>query len=135
MATEKQIAANRANARKSTGPRTAAGKKKSSRNAYQHGLSRPDQSDPSSAAKIDAIAQLLSKPCATDDQLTAAQDYANAQWSLARIRAIRAAQWAKIDLNETLEANTKELKRLASLDRYERYELTKRRRASEKLHQ
>jgi hypothetical protein len=37
MATEKQILANRANAKKSTGPRTAAGRAKSSRNALRHG--------------------------------------------------------------------------------------------------
>ena len=34
----RRIAANRANARKSTGPRTAAGKKRVSRNALKHGL-------------------------------------------------------------------------------------------------
>jgi hypothetical protein len=39
MATEKQIAANRANAKRSTGPKTAAGRARSSRNAYRHGLS------------------------------------------------------------------------------------------------
>ena len=39
MATsEKRLAANRANARRSTGPRTAAGKSKSARNAIVHGL-------------------------------------------------------------------------------------------------
>ena len=38
MATDKQIAANRRNALKSTGPRTPEGKAKSSRNAYKHGL-------------------------------------------------------------------------------------------------
>jgi len=38
MATKKQIAANRQNATKSTGPRTAAGKKASSVNAVTHGL-------------------------------------------------------------------------------------------------
>ena len=38
MATEKQIAANRANALKSTGPRTPEGKAISSRNALRHGL-------------------------------------------------------------------------------------------------
>ncbi len=41
MASEKQIAANRANATKSTGPRSSAGKKRASRNAYRHGLSLP----------------------------------------------------------------------------------------------
>ena len=38
MPTPKQLAANRANAKKSTGPRTAAGKLASSRNSYKHGL-------------------------------------------------------------------------------------------------
>ena len=38
MATAAQIAANRRNALKSTGPRTGAGKAASSRNALRHGL-------------------------------------------------------------------------------------------------
>jgi hypothetical protein len=38
MATDRQIAANRANARKSTGPRTAAGKAASSTNAIKSGI-------------------------------------------------------------------------------------------------
>jgi hypothetical protein len=38
MASEKQIAANRANARKSTGPRSSAGKKRASLNTLRHGL-------------------------------------------------------------------------------------------------
>ena len=38
MTTEKQIAANRRNARKSTGPKSAAGKAASGRNALKHGV-------------------------------------------------------------------------------------------------
>ena len=38
MASDAQTAANRRNARKSTGPRTAGGKAASSRNALRHGL-------------------------------------------------------------------------------------------------
>jgi hypothetical protein len=38
MASEQKIAANRANAAKSTGPRTVAGKKRAARNSLSHGL-------------------------------------------------------------------------------------------------
>ena len=38
MATDKQIAANRQNAKNSTGPRTETGKRRSRRNAFRHGL-------------------------------------------------------------------------------------------------
>ena len=42
MASEKQILANRANAKRSTGPKTAAGKHKSSKNALKYGLCSRD---------------------------------------------------------------------------------------------
>ena len=42
MATKKQIAANRRNAQKSTGPRTPEGKARSSKNAITHGLCSRD---------------------------------------------------------------------------------------------
>jgi hypothetical protein len=38
MTSDKQIAANRENAKKSTGPRSVGGKRKSRRNAFRHGL-------------------------------------------------------------------------------------------------
>lgn len=39
MASDRQIAANRENAKRSTGPRSEAGKARSARNALKHGLS------------------------------------------------------------------------------------------------
>jgi hypothetical protein len=50
---------------------------------------------------------------------------------LLRIRAIRTDQFGKVELTDN--RNLKEIERLAALDRYERYALTKRRRASKKL--
>jgi hypothetical protein len=129
MATERQIAANRANAFHSTGPKTAAGKLKSSRNSYRHGLSGQLPLDPTSA-KIDSIVRGLVGENAGEDQLMLASDFAHAQVKLLRIRSIRTKQLASRDLNDF---PIKELKRLAALDRYERYALTKRRRASSKL--
>ena len=43
---EKQIAANRQNAKKSTGPRTISGKQRASRNSFRHGLSLTPVHDP-----------------------------------------------------------------------------------------
>jgi hypothetical protein len=55
MATEKQIAANRRNARRSTGPRTARGKSFSRRNGFLHGLRskaiHPPEADPRTLAR------------------------------------------------------------------------------------
>jgi hypothetical protein len=130
MASEKQIAANRANAMRSTGPKTAVEKLKSSRNAYRHGLSGPVRSDPATSAKVDAITRVLAGEQATEDRLTSAVDFAQAQLELLRIRSIRTERLAKIDLNDN---NLQELRRLVALDRYERYTLTKRRRASLKF--
>jgi hypothetical protein len=42
MATEKQVAANRRNALKSTGPRTPEGKKRSAANGFKSALLSPD---------------------------------------------------------------------------------------------
>jgi hypothetical protein len=60
MATSKQIAANRANARRSTGPRTTAGKRASSRNATKHGLLAaacvlPDEDSSVFADQVEAL--------------------------------------------------------------------------------
>jgi hypothetical protein len=130
MATEKQIAANRANAQKSTGPKTAAGRLKSSRNALRHGLSLPLRLDTATSAKIDAIAQVLTRDQADGEHLSAATELAQAQLQLLRIRGVRAELMATFDLSC---GDYEKLRRLASLDIYERLALTQRRRASRKL--
>jgi hypothetical protein len=130
MASEKQIAANRANAQKSTGPKTAAGRLKSSRNAFRHGLSLPLRLDIATSEKADAIARLLTPDQADEEQLTAAAEVAQAQLELLRIRAVRAELMSPVEL---ASGNLLHLQRLAAFDRYERFAHTKRRRASRKL--
>ena len=49
MASERQIAANRRNAKQSTGPKSKSGKKLSSMNALRHGLSVPMSTEGSEA--------------------------------------------------------------------------------------
>ena len=132
MATEKQIAANRANAQKSTGPKTLAGKLKSSRNALKHGLSCPLRLDLVNSGKARAIAQLLAGEKPGEDKLAVAVEFAQAQLELQQIRAERGALLVKVDINR---GDPHELRRLVAFDRYERYAHTKRRRALGRLEQ
>jgi hypothetical protein len=127
VATEKQIAANRANARLTCGPKTLAGKSKSSRNAYRHRLSAVLPPGPASSAKVDTIAHLFAHEQAIES--ASATDFARAQLELLRIRSLRAELMAKLKLNDV-----QELHRIAALDRYERYSLTRRRRASLRIY-
>jgi len=127
MASEKQIAANRANAQKSTGPKTMAGKLKSSQNAYQHGLSSPLRLDPVTSARADAIGRALTGEDANENTFKLSAELAHAQLELERIRSTREDLMAKFGLDQP-EIRT--LRRLAALDRYERYAYTRRRQAS-----
>ena len=128
MATERQILANRANARLSRGPKTAAGKLTSSRNAYRHGLSSPLRLD--FRTEIDALVQELVGDGVSEKTLTAAEDFAQAQLGLRNVCEVRETLMATVGL---AKINTSDLRRLVALDRYERYFLTRRRRALVKL--
>lgn len=129
MTSEKQIAANRANAKRSTGPKSALEKSRSSRNAVRHGLSRPLPLD-DTLAEAQAIANALIADRADDQQRTGAAELAAAQLELLRIRAERGRMLASID---PASSDAAELKRLLALDRYECLAHTRRRRASAKL--
>ena len=130
MATDKQIAANRANALRSTGPKTAAGRAKSSRNALRHGLSLPTEMDADELAKFHTLEAALAGDRADEDRQRAVAEMAQAQFELLRVRKVRAAMLAAADLEG---GDPKSLQSLLALDRYERYAHTKRRRASAKL--
>jgi hypothetical protein len=123
MANEKQILANRANAQKSTGPRTAAGRAKSSRNAYRHGLSLPVQPDPQA---VEALAQAIAGETAGEVELRAARALAEAQLELKRIRTTRVAA-ISTELDQVLNPRT--LARLCAFDRYERQAASRRKAA------
>jgi hypothetical protein len=126
LATEKQLAANRANALKSTGPRTAAGRRTSSRNAYRHGLSLPITMDSLVHAGIGPLAQAIAGATASEDQLRAAKAFAEAQFDLQRIRDTRLAA-TPVALEEMLDPRV--MSGLAALDRYERLALGRRKLA------
>ena len=91
MATERQIAANRRNARKSTGPRSSAAKKRASRNAYRHGLTLSLTSSPELAKRLDALARKIAGGSKNEIVLEHARAAAQAELDLARVRQIKIA--------------------------------------------
>ena len=91
MATERQIAANRRNARKSTGPRSSAAKKRASRNAYRHGLTLSLTSSPELAKRLDTLARKIAGGSKNEIVLEHARAAAQAELDLARVRQIKIA--------------------------------------------
>ena len=94
MSSERQIAANRLNARKSRGPRTAAGKSIVCRNALRHGLTATVHRHPLPSADLEELAKAL---CGGDDDpslLAQAGIIANNELVL---RAISAQQLAVVE--------------------------------------
>lgn len=102
MASERQIAANRRNARRSTGPKTRTGKRRSSRNALRHGLSRHFAAG--SSAELDALARLLLPDTDADpDSVELARNATRAHLNLVRIREVKSDIHARIDQFGVLE--------------------------------
>ena len=128
MATVKQIEANRKNATRSTGPRTAVGKSKSSRNALRHGLSLPLIMDAAIRADLEELARLLANE--DTNSMAAALHAAAAHLDLERVQKIRRDMLTKMDL---ATATPKDLQRLLAIDRYETRARTRRHRASSKI--
>jgi hypothetical protein len=94
MATAAQIAANHANARRSTGPRTAEGKAASARNATSHGLSSKDfvvlAGQEQEFAEFMAALETEIQPAGAIERELFAQ-HAHAAWTLRRCRRAEVA--------------------------------------------
>ena len=89
VTSERKIRANRANARASTGPKTAQGRARTARNALRHGLSLPVYSDPTLSEEVEALAREIAGPDATAEIQGLARQIAEAQIDLRRVRCAR----------------------------------------------
>ncbi|MGE9007788.1 hypothetical protein ACO2JO_04340 [Leptospira interrogans] len=89
MATERQLAANRRNAIKSTGPKTSTGKRRASTNSYRHGLS-VQTDDGQNSHEVEALAQRMIGDFTDEGVLQYARSAARAHFDLVRVRQIKA---------------------------------------------
>ena len=97
MSTAAQIAANRVNAEKSTGPQTEAGKAKSSLNAVKTGLTGrtvllPSEDAAAYQAHLDRLFTQLAP--ANDDERSLVQAIADTEWRLLRIPSLELGIYA-----------------------------------------
>jgi hypothetical protein len=135
MATDRQIAANRRNGSLGRGPKTSAGKARSSRNAFKHGLSIPVNRDKSLRRQIAVLARILAQSEA-GNVLGQPQAAAEAEFELVRARAVMEAVLTRAGVTaewnggpEQGAAVIRVLPELQRLERYERRAFSKRRRA------
>ncbi|PSC06542.1 hypothetical protein SLNSH_01640 [Alsobacter soli] len=129
-----RLAANRANAQKSTGPKTPKGKVASSRNALRHGLSITVLEDPSYGDAALRMADAIAGPDAAPDQRDRALELAYAEIDVLRVRQAKHALHALHAEGAPEPSAPEELMdaklcaALARLDRYKRRTLSRRKR-------
>jgi hypothetical protein len=91
VASERQAAANQRNARRSTGPRSNAGKTRASRNAYRHGLSYSISSSAAFAKELEQLARKIAGDTENAIILERARAVAQAELELGRVRQAKVA--------------------------------------------
>jgi hypothetical protein len=96
VATERQIAANRANSKKSTGPKLRGGKRRASQNAHLHGLAGRSPVDSDWTAKVEQQAREIVDSTLGKIDFSHARSIAQAQQEVLRARSISTAVVKKV---------------------------------------
>jgi hypothetical protein len=131
VTTDRQIAANRQNAKKGTGPRSEEGKAASRHNGLRHGLAIDIETDPAFREDIEKLAKLLSNSFGSQNVSEVAREAAAAELDLLRIRKFRAWLYETLCFaDKAAPGGMTELNdKLAKLERYERRAFSRRKRA------
>ena len=108
MATMRQIAANRRNSQKSTGPRTPEGKNLTRFNALKHGIDAKSQclptEDPDALASLAAEYHERFSP-ATPEERALVDVLVSAEWDLRRFRVASAQLWQYAAVSRTFPSD------------------------------
>jgi hypothetical protein len=123
MASERKRASNQNNAQSSTGPKSVIGKRRSAKNALDHGLAIPAATLPHLREEISALALSIARVSGSDCITDLSWRAAEAQVEMARISRARAAVLSeKIPIERINE-------KLSKLERYDRRAFSRRHRA------
>jgi hypothetical protein len=125
MATERQLKANRANARRSTGPRSAVGKAICRFNARRHGLEMAIENEPGAGEELEELARAIAGSTTNADLLAAARAIAKAEIMVRRVFRARAMRRFTHDGAE--EKNTFDVE--GAFERAERRAVSRRKSA------
>lgn len=133
MSSARKVEANRKNSRASTGPKSAAGKVRSARNARRHSLSIPIWVNPDLSAEAGELAREIARADTREEVQTLSRTIAELQVDLRRIGEarhdliVRAFDPSFSTLPERQGSIDASLARsLALMDRYERRALSRR---------
>jgi len=91
MTVDARVRANRLNAQRSTGPKSAAGKRRAARNAFRHGLAIPIARVPEAQQAVDVLTRLIAGDQCSERSLHLARRIAEAEIDLDRIRSVDSA--------------------------------------------
>jgi hypothetical protein len=151
VTSERQRTANRANALRSTGPRTAAGKVAASGNARRHGLAAKRKMEKALTEQIEGLAHALAGDGAGHARLFHARIAAEATLELCAIRQLRANLFEAARESQTMcetepgqppcrtdslwsaSTFTRTLPELATFERYERRAWSRRKMALRRI--
>jgi hypothetical protein len=146
MTSPAKIAANRRNARRSTGPRSAAGKARARRNALKHGLATPASLDHVAMDRIDDLVVALTRDFPDQLEFELATVAAEAQAEIERVRQTkvtlvnRAYAHLRDEAGRLLSAGERaamafagKTEILMACERYERRAISRRNRALQAL--
>jgi hypothetical protein len=130
MASPAKIRANRRNALKSTGPRTAAGKTVVARNARTHGLNIPAVCEPGLAGEVVELAREIEIGVAGADMDADGHPLAcRVAEAMIDMRRVRLAKLSLIAMLDTDPADRRAILQLWRLDRYDARVRSRRRQA------
>jgi hypothetical protein len=121
MRRDRRAFSSRANAQRSTGPKTPAGKATAARNAYRHGLNLPVLGDPALSREVDDAACKIAAPLIGGEPVGRQRELAcRIAEPIIDLRRVRDAKLPLISALQADPKNSAALKELVALGRYER---------------